>query len=115
MLLKCGVVLRGRQLTGPCSGLNMHPNLGYLPKSVSREKPREILRTPDGAISPIRYPSCSEVTMLRTILLIIVVLALIGSLPMWPYSAGGVYWPTGGLGAILLVVVILMLLDRRAV
>jgi hypothetical protein len=53
--------------------------------------------------------------MLRTMLLIIVVLALIGSLPMWPYSAGWGYYPTGGLGAILLIVVVLMLLDRRAV
>jgi hypothetical protein len=53
--------------------------------------------------------------MLRTILLIILVLALIGSLPTWPYSAGWGYYPTGGLGAILLIVVVLMLLDRRAV
>jgi hypothetical protein len=43
------------------------------------------------------------------------VLALIGSLPTWPYSAGWGYYPTGGLGAILLIVVVLMLLDRRAV
>ena len=53
--------------------------------------------------------------MLRTLLLMILVLALIGSLPMWPYSAGSGYYPTGGLGAILLIVVVLMLLDRRAV
>jgi len=53
--------------------------------------------------------------MLRTLLLIILVLALIGSLPMWPYSSGWGYYPTGGLGAILLIVVVLMLLDRRAV
>jgi hypothetical protein len=53
--------------------------------------------------------------MLRTLLLIILVLALIGSLPTWPYSAGWGYYPTGGLGAILFIVVVLMLLDRRAV
>lgn len=53
--------------------------------------------------------------MLRTILVIIVVLALIGSLPMWPYSTGWGYYPTGGLGLILLIFVVLMLLDRRAV
>ena len=53
--------------------------------------------------------------MLRTILVIIVVLALIGSLPMWPYSAGWGYFPTGGLGLILLILVVLMLLNRRAV
>ncbi len=53
--------------------------------------------------------------MLRTILVIIVVLALIGSLPMWPYSAGWGFYPTGGLGLILLILVVLMLLDRRTV
>jgi hypothetical protein len=53
--------------------------------------------------------------MLRTILVIIVVLALIGSLPMWPYSAGWGYYPTGGLGLILLILVVLVLLDRRTV
>ena len=53
--------------------------------------------------------------MLRTILVIIVVLALIGSLPMWPYSAGWGYYPTGGLGLILLILVVLLLLDRRTV
>jgi len=53
--------------------------------------------------------------MLRTMLLIIVVLALIGSLPMWPYSAGWGYYPTGGLGLILLILVVLVLLDRRTV
>jgi hypothetical protein len=53
--------------------------------------------------------------VLRTILVIIVVLALIGSLPMWPYSTGWGYYPTGGLGLILLIFVVLMLLDRRAV
>jgi Protein of unknown function (DUF3309) len=53
--------------------------------------------------------------MLRMILLIVLVLALIGSLPMWPYSSGWGYYPTGGLGAILLILVVLMLMDRRTV
>ncbi len=40
--------------------------------------------------------------MLRTILLIVVILALLGSLPMWPYSAGWGYYPSGGLGLLVL-------------
>ncbi len=48
--------------------------------------------------------------MLVTILLIIVVLALIGSLPAWPYSSGWGYYPSGGLGLILVVILILLLL-----
>jgi hypothetical protein len=50
--------------------------------------------------------------MLRTILIIIVVLALLGSLPTWPYSAGWGYYPSGGLGFILLIVILLVLFDR---
>ena len=61
MLLKCSIVLRSRQATGPRGGLNTHPKLGWLPKSASGEKAPEILRTPDGAISPFLYPLGSGV------------------------------------------------------
>ncbi|HEV8618417.1 MAG TPA: DUF3309 family protein [Candidatus Udaeobacter sp.] len=44
-----------------------------------------------------------------TILLIILVLLLIGALPAWPYSSGWGYWPSGGLGLILLIIIILAL------
>ena len=47
---------------------------------------------------------------MRTILLIVLVLLLIGALPSWPYSAGWGYYPSGGLGLILLVLIVLALL-----
>ena len=47
-----------------------------------------------------------------TILLIILVLILIGALPTWPYSSGWGYYPSGGLGLILLVVIILLVMGR---
>ena len=47
-----------------------------------------------------------------TILLIIVIPLLVGALPAWPYSSGWGYWPSGGLGLILLIVVILALTGR---
>lgn len=50
--------------------------------------------------------------MLGTILIIILLLMLIGSLPTWPYSQGWGYYPTGGLGTVLLIVLILVLLRR---
>ena len=50
--------------------------------------------------------------MLRTILIVIIVLLLLGSLPIWPYSAGWGYYPSGGLGLILIILVILILADR---
>jgi len=50
--------------------------------------------------------------MLGAILLIILVLALLGSLPTWGYSSGWGYYPSGGVGLVLLIVVILLLMGR---
>ncbi len=50
--------------------------------------------------------------MLGTILIVIVVLALLGALPRWSHSKDWGYYPTGGVGLILLVVVILLVLGR---
>ena len=50
--------------------------------------------------------------MLATILIVILILLLIGSLPTWPYSAGWGYGPGGLLGTVLIIVVILVLLGR---
>lgn len=50
--------------------------------------------------------------MLGTVLLIILVLALLGALPTWGYSSGWGYFPSGGLGLVLLIVVILLLTGR---
>lgn len=49
---------------------------------------------------------------MRTILLIVLVLLLLGALPTWPYSAGWGYYPSGGLGLVLIIVVILALAGR---
>lgn len=49
---------------------------------------------------------------MRTILLIILILLLIGAFPSWPYSAGWGYYPSGGLGLVLLIVLILVLMGR---
>ena len=47
-----------------------------------------------------------------TILLIVLVLLLVGALPTWPYSTGWGYYPSGGLGLVLLIVLILVLMGR---
>jgi hypothetical protein len=49
---------------------------------------------------------------MRTILLLILIILLIGALPTWPYSSGWGYYPSGGLGVILLIVLILWLMGR---
>ncbi len=50
--------------------------------------------------------------MLGTILIVFLVLALFGALPRWPHSRDWGYFPTGGVGLVLLIVVILVLLGR---
>ena len=47
---------------------------------------------------------------MRLILLIILILLVIGALPTWPYSTGWGYYPSGGLGLILVIVLLIVLL-----
>jgi Protein of unknown function (DUF3309) len=47
---------------------------------------------------------------MSTILIIILIILLIGALPRWPYSSGWGYYPSGGLGLILLIAIILLLI-----
>jgi hypothetical protein len=50
--------------------------------------------------------------MLATVLIVILVMALLGALPRWNHSRSWGYYPTGGLGLVLLIVVVLLLLGR---
>jgi uncharacterized protein DUF3309 len=52
-------------------------------------------------------PEPNRRNTVRTILVIILVLLLIGALPAWPYSSGWGYYPAGGIGTLLLILVIL--------
>jgi hypothetical protein len=46
---------------------------------------------------------------MSTLLLIILIILLIGAIPVWPYSSRWGYYPSGGLGLVLLIIVILLL------
>ena len=48
----------------------------------------------------------------RIVLIVVLIVLLIGLLPAWPYSAGFGYYPSGGLGLILLVLLILLLMGK---
>jgi len=67
-------------------------------------------QSPDAAL--FQLWNLEEDPMLRTILLIILVLAVLGSVPLWPYSAGWGYGPSGGLGLVLIILLILILAGR---
>ena len=47
-----------------------------------------------------------------TILLVVLILLLIGALPLWPYSGGWGYYPSGGLGLLVLILIILLVTGR---
>jgi hypothetical protein len=48
-------------------------------------------------------------TKMPTVLLIVLIVVLIGALPTWPYSSGWGYYPSGGVGLLLIVLLILLL------
>ncbi|WP_298370681.1 DUF3309 family protein [Azospirillum sp.] len=50
--------------------------------------------------------------MLGTVLLIVLVVMLLGAYPAWPHSRGWGYGPSGGLGLVLVVLVVLLLMGR---
>lgn len=61
---------------------------------------------------PVRTQEIKEPHMLGTILIVVLILALLGALPRWSHSRDWGYYPTGGVGVILFVVVILLVLGR---
>jgi hypothetical protein len=50
--------------------------------------------------------------MLGTILLVLLILILIGALPTWPHSRGWGYYPSGGIGLVLVIILVLLLMGR---
>jgi hypothetical protein len=46
------------------------------------------------------------------LILLLIVVLVVAALPAWPYSAGWGYYPSGGLGLVLLILVVLLLLGR---
>jgi len=49
---------------------------------------------------------------ISTILLIVLVLLLVGALPAWPYSSGWGYYPSGGLGLVVIILLVLVVAGR---
>ena len=49
---------------------------------------------------------------MSTLLVIILIILLLGALPTWPYSGGWGYYPSGGFGLVLLIVIVLLLVGR---
>ena len=61
---------------------------------------------------PFKRTQYKKGVIMGTILLILLVLLLVGALPSWPHSKNWGYFPSGGLGLVLLIVIILVLAGR---
>jgi hypothetical protein len=56
--------------------------------------------------------TAKEDGMLGTLLIVVLLLMLIGAVPAWPYSRDWGYYPSGGLGLVLVILVVLVLMGR---
>ncbi len=66
-----------------------------------------------GSSAFMRPDNSRETRMsISTILLIVLVLLLVGALPTWPYSGGWGYYPSGGLGLVLIILLVLVVAGR---
>lgn len=81
---------------------------------VYRSLIRDCIRIQTGKPVKSRHMNweTTEMNLLATILVIILILALVGAFPAWPYSANWGYGPTGGVGTILIILLILVLLGK---
>jgi hypothetical protein len=75
-----------------------------------RRRPRRLF-SPNGIIS---LTETMPRSLVLTIVLIVLLLALFGAMPTWPYSSDWGYYPSGTLGLLLLVVIVLLLVRRPA-
>jgi Protein of unknown function (DUF3309) len=62
-------------------------------------------------LRPLCYSFWSG-NMLRTVVIVLLILLLLGALPTWGYSGGWGYYPSGGLGLVLVIVIILVLIGK---
>ena len=60
----------------------------------------------------MKFATGREEAVMGTILLIVLVLFVVGALPRWPHSRNWGYFPSGGLGLVLLILLILVLTGR---
>jgi hypothetical protein len=64
----------------------------------------------DGTILAVKGNAMNSTA--RIVLIVILIVLVIGLLPTWPYASGFGYYPSGGLGLVLLIVIILLLMGK---
>jgi len=99
-------------LTASCTGLTSKECCGFLINHSSGRTGLTGNRLLTLRVGRLEQEPRYGVVMLGTILLIILILILIGSLPTWPYSGSWGYYPSGGFGLLVVIVIVLLLMGR---
>jgi hypothetical protein len=63
---------------------------------------------PLDTVAPAVPPALKRGKLMRMLLLVILILLLIGAFPVWPYSSAWGYYPSGGLGVLLIILIVLI-------
>jgi hypothetical protein len=80
--------------------------------AVRRDQSARLERQSPAACYRLRGQTLGGTRVLGTILLIILVLLLLGALPTWPYSSGWGYYPSGGVGLLVIILIVLLVSGR---
>jgi hypothetical protein len=78
---------------------------------MSTEGTHQLWKGPDRIITAIETWRKGDFPM-GTLLILLLILLLIGALPTWPYSSSWGYYPSGGLGVVLLIILVLLVMGR---
>jgi hypothetical protein len=91
-----------RPVRGPAGRFNLRPTIQKI------HNPYQFL----GTQASTNEDRVIEGNRMRLVLIVVLIVLLLGALPTWPYSAGWGYYPSGGLGLVLLIVLVLALMGR---
>ena len=80
-------------------------------KPCASENPHMRTLQPSQGHLQFRY-YCNYKTIMNTIILVVLILLLVGAFPAWPHSSKWGYYPSGGIGLVVLILIILLLTGR---
>ena len=92
--------------------LRIHPGFELPAETGALVSQNQLMNTTGETYSRECFVNLIGELIMGTILLIVLILLLVGALPTWPYSSGWGYYPTGGLGLLFIILLVLVLMGR---
>ena len=97
---------KGEVKSPKCQGTKFAPQVSEFVAQMGKKTPEILYGLAD------RIRNINRETAMRTVLLVILILILLGALPLWPYSSGWGYYPSGGVGLLLIILIVLAAAGR---